>query len=62
MDFDSLVNQFEQAWVAYYNKPADRNQVYWDAVRYDLYSLIPIYLEDDNERLELLRAEQPLDY
>lgn len=49
MDFDALVNQFEQAWQERYQRPVARSQVYWDAVRFDLYGVLPFYMEETDD-------------
>ena len=44
-DFEEILRTLQEAYVAFYDKPACRCTVYWDAVRYDLYSVVPIYAE-----------------
>jgi hypothetical protein len=60
MDFDALVNQFEQAWIDRYKRPVARSQVYWDAIRYDLYGVLPCYIEESDDGLKRLTEYAPV--
>jgi len=64
--FNTLVDEFEKAWVERYKRPVARSQVFWDATRYYLYGVVPCYMEDDDGLRRFfgddgLLREEPLD-
>ena len=44
-DFEEIIATLQRAHQDYYGKSISRENAYWDAVRYDLYAVVPIYAE-----------------
>ena len=43
--FEEIIAELQRCHQMYYGKEISRQNVYWDAVRYELYAVVPIYAE-----------------
>lgn len=43
--FEEIITKLQQAYEESYSKPCSRQNIYWDAIRYDLYGVTPCYAE-----------------
>lgn len=44
-EFEALVTKFQEAYEEAYHRFPSYSEMYWDAVRYDLYGFVPCYAE-----------------